>query len=264
MTHILILICLIFVLLWIIYCHNIEHLTPIEAVSNIASLYNNELLTTSNINVTNKLTAQTISGGTITANQLSINDVATANQLVINGLTTTNQLTVNNQSSLNGGINTNTIATNKITGHGSLTIGDGGTDLITQKKVYQMNGNPTGGDIAHFSGITQNQALTLCKNSAICDRVAFDGTTYWLKNTNDYSCLLGSLDWTDDVIFTGTIANLPSCINGYTSQEQCMQLANNNGKRNWLWSPVSTGCCTWNNNDNFYGSNVVTYHIPKL
>ncbi len=251
---ILIIVIIIIIIFLAIYNHNIEHLTPNEAIANISSVYNNGMLTATNITVTDALTVNsnaTISGAALIGGNATV---------------TGNTTLAGNTFVAQEGVTTKGIMTSTIVPHldNNLIIGSEEANVNFKEKIYKLNGNSGYGDLSGaLTGPTLQQALQMCKHSAVCDRVTTDGTSYWLKNTNDWTYMTGSLDWPSNIIFTGSIYNLPNCPTGITSQEECINIATNGGKRNWIWSPSRKQCCTWSNTDNFNGSNMTTYYIKR-
>jgi len=254
----------------VLYNNNVdsEHLTPTEAVANIASLYNNGTLTSTNMNVTDTLT---VSGNTSISGTTSVGgNTSVTGTLNVTGNTTLSEAKIGGNTIVTSeGIKANGVMTSKIVpnANNSLVIGSEETDLIIKRKIYKLSGNSRYGDLSgQMSGgsITLNDALKRCEKSSACDRVTTDNSgNYWLKNTNDWRYLIGSFNWPDDVTFSGSIYNLPNCPTGITSQEECMQKAKNNSSSNWMYAPTLQQCCMWSDTDNFSGSNMTTYYMSR-
>lgn len=269
MIIVVIIIIIILILICVVYNNNSEHLTPTEAVTNIASLYNNSTLTSTNMNVTDKLTVSgntsmnggaSINGNTSIAGALDITGNVTLSEAKIGGNTI-----VTSEGLKANGVMTSTIVPNS---NNELIIGSEETDLIIRRKIYKLDGNSSGGDLSGMmsgGNISLQDAIKRCEKSTICDRVTTDNNgNYWLKNTNDWRYLVGSFNWPEDAVFTGSIYYLPNCPTGITSQEECMQKAKNNNSSNWMYAPTLQQCCMWNDGDNYNESNMTTYYLKKF
>ena len=127
-----------------------------EAIQTIASVYNQNSLTTANAAISNGLTANQITTANATINNgLTANQITTANATISNGLTA-NQITTAN-ATINNGLTANTIALT-----GGLTSGTVNTtdltvngNLLKQAMIYRKN------DPAGYFGISNSANRTV-------------------------------------------------------------------------------------------------------
>jgi len=117
--------------------NSIEGMTDLEAVSNVASLYNNQNMTVSNLNVTGKLTVNGLS---------KLSGIDNRNGITNDNLNMTGSLTVNGLSNLSGIDNRNGITNDNLNMTGKLNLTD------TRNFSISMDG----GKISFKNGVDQS------------------------------------------------------------------------------------------------------------
>jgi hypothetical protein len=194
-TAILVLLVLIFIYICFINVHNNEHLTSLEAVTNIASLYNSNTLTAGTITSTGPMTSN---------NNLSI-----AGTAVINGETTVGSLKSQGNIIANNINVSNTVKTNNIVPltEETLSIGGPKNNVDIVQKYYTLNGsNVNGGDLSNaYSYQDLDHAIMMCKGSPRCSTIWTNGSQFWLKEPNNWDWIVGSPKWSNNTYFTQDI-----------------------------------------------------------
>lgn len=237
-----ILIIIFIILILYLTCSKNEHLTTTdETVQNIASMYNNGNVITTNLTSTGDTT---VGGNLTTSKNLTVDGSATVNgNATIDGSTN-----INGPATITGGI-----TTNSITPTGTLALGSTSQHLLLLQKIYTVDGYaPQGGDL--YSGSYQDleHATMICKGDPRCSSVFSNGGNYWMKYANNSDWLIGSPEWTEHVYFTMYLNGTPASQTSATSFSDCYNKATT-GKYdyfNFLTNNSGTNCNFFNKTDN--------------
>lgn len=274
--HKILIIMIIFIILICFIFDNSEHFSN-ESIQSIASVYNNNMLTVSNANITQKVTvgdSVNISGNCNIGKNIITQNATVEENITIGGNLTfpsnNSKLLMDNLKTDNLGI---ILGNNPYMTGSEETLSETAPDVIIQNRDYVIvTGNMSGGNITDQNFSSVNDAIRMCKGTSNCDRIAVpqsgQGSPTYLGYTNSNQHLIGSKRWPSDVAFAGYItnhgngnkqtvsaSNFESCHKQCVGSEECdyfQYLTINN--------TPSTACNLYSKNTNNDGW---TYHFIK-